>query len=76
MGYDHYEISNFSRGANNRSRHSSTYWQGNKEYLAYGMGATSLTANQRITRPRTVSKYYQYVQYLNSGSVPLEFLEV
>lgn len=76
LGYQHYEVSNFSRGANYRSRHSSTYWQGDKQYLAYGMGATSLTSQKRITRPRTISKYLKYVELLDKGDIPYDLLEI
>jgi len=35
-GFEHYEISNFTRG--NRSYHNETYWK-NKPYIAVGLGA-------------------------------------
>lgn len=76
LGYEHYEVSNFSRGKKHRSVHSSTYWQGNREYLAFGMGATSLISGKRVTRPKTLNKYMKYVTQLKEGAVSLSNLDI
>ena len=30
LGYDHYEVSSFSKGKNYQSSHNKCYWEGNK----------------------------------------------
>jgi len=38
------------------------YWKGNVEFLAFGMGAASFTEGLRFTRPKTLKKYFQWVE--------------
>lgn len=38
------------------------YWQGNKQFAGFGMGATSLLNNHRVTRPKNLSKYLKYIK--------------
>lgn len=61
-GYEHYEISNYARSGF-QCRHNRVYWE-NKPYYGFGMGAASYIQNQRFTRPRKRSEYYQWVQEL------------
>lgn len=72
LGYDHYEVSNWSKTERTRSQHSSVYWRGNKDFLAYGMGAANLNWPFRITRPTTISNYFRFVEQLKSGLVGLD----
>ena len=37
------------------------YWQGNREYLAFGMGAVSLLNGVRFQRPRNLKRYFEFV---------------
>lgn len=67
-GYEHYEISNYAR-AGYQCRHNRTYWQ-NRPYYGFGMGATSYVQGQRYTRPRTTTKYYNWVdEYISDRGV-------
>lgn len=59
QGYDHYEVSNYALPGH-RCRHNLTYWR-NQSYLGFGMGATSYTHHQRVTRPRTLKTYQEWV---------------
>ena len=46
------------------------YWKGNKNYLAFGMGASSYIDNQRETRPKTLKKYMDWVgKGMNDGEL-------
>lgn len=54
-GYNHYEISNFSK-IGKESRHNLTYWN-NNEYLAFGLGAAGYIENARYTNTRSINKY-------------------
>ena len=61
-GYEHYEISNYARSGF-QCWHNRVYWE-NQPYYGFGMGAASYIQNQRFTRPRKRSEYYQWVQEL------------
>ncbi len=59
LGYDTYEVSNYARPGH-RCRHNLTYWH-NQPYYGFGMGATSYTQQQRVSRPRTLAQYGAWV---------------
>lgn len=44
------------------------YWEGNKEFLAFGMGASNLINEKRINRPKNLAKYFKFVdEYVNNN---------
>jgi oxygen-independent coproporphyrinogen-3 oxidase len=47
LGYEHYEISSFYRKDRPYPRHNTVYWEGDKPFAAFGMGATSLLGGIR-----------------------------
>ena len=55
-GYDHYEISNFAKGKENRSRHNSAYWR-HKPYLGVGPSAHSFDGRNRSWNHSDISLY-------------------
>lgn len=66
LGYCHYEISSYGKFLDEQSnyktsKHNQMYWKSNQDFMAVGMGAASLVDGWRITRPRSLKKYYQYV---------------
>ncbi|MBQ9019416.1 MAG: radical SAM family heme chaperone HemW [Bacilli bacterium] len=70
-GYDHYEISNFSKKGF-ESKHNLCYWN-NANYYGFGLGASSYILNQRITNTRSLNhygekKYTREIEYLNEKS--------
>ena len=73
-GYEHYEISNFSKLASPagrtalRSRHNSSYWQG-KKYLGLGPSAHSFN---KTSRQWNVSNNLRYIDSINNGIIPFE----
>ncbi len=66
-GYEHYEISNFSKPGF-RSRHNSSYWQG-KKYLGIGPSAHSFNGK---CRQWNISNNLQYIAALNNMIIPYE----
>lgn len=54
-GYNHYEISNFSK-IGYESKHNLTYWN-NDKYYGFGLGASGYINNQRYTNTRSLTKY-------------------
>lgn len=62
-GFERYEVSNYARGTDSRSRHNMTYWHGDNFY-GMGLSATSLAHGVRYARPRVMSQYRRYVQGL------------
>ena len=54
-GYNHYEISNFSK-VGFESKHNLTYWN-NSEYYGFGLGASGYINNIRYDNTRSFNKY-------------------
>ncbi|MDQ1084114.1 MULTISPECIES: radical SAM family heme chaperone HemW [Microbacterium] len=65
-GYDWYEVSNFSRGADHRSRHNLAYWRGT-DWWGFGPGAHSHVAGLRWWN---VKHPAAYAQRLAGGESP------
>lgn len=59
QGYDHYEVSNYAQPGH-QCQHNLTYWR-NQPYYGFGLGATSYTQLQRVSRPRTLATYGEWV---------------
>ena len=61
-GYNHYEISNFSKKGY-ESKHNLTYWN-NDEYYGFGLGASGYINNIRYDNTRSFNKYINgdYIQ--------------
>lgn len=66
-GYEHYEISNFSKPGYH-SRHNSSYWKQQK-YLGVGPGAHSYDGN---SRQFNVKHNAAYIRSIEKGTVPFE----
>ena len=66
-GYEHYEISNFSKPGY-RSKHNGSYWQG-KPYLGLGPSAHSFNGN---SRQWNVANNALYIKSIEQGIVPFE----
>ncbi len=60
QGYDHYEVSNYAQ-LGHQCQHNLTYWR-NQPYYGFGLGATSYTQHQRVSRPRTLATYGDWVK--------------
>ncbi len=71
-GYLHYEISNFARGPENRSRQNRKYWS-HSPYLGLGPGAHSFRDDQRWWNHRAVD---HYCQVLSTEQAPVAGREV
>lgn len=71
-GYDHYEISNFSKGRMNRSKHNSAYWD-MVPYIGFGPAAHSFDGKKRSWNPQSLSLWGAAVQ---SGKRAYEGSEV
>jgi oxygen-independent coproporphyrinogen-3 oxidase len=70
-GFDHYEISNFSKPGK-KSKHNSNYWNG-VDYL--GLGPSAHSFNGR-SRQWNVSNNALYIQSLSKDQVPFEMEEL
>lgn len=66
-GYEHYEISNFSKPGC-RSRHNSSYWQG-KPYIGIGPSAHSFDGKERRWN---VANNQKYIDAIQRGELPFE----
>ena len=66
-GYEHYEISNFSKPGF-RSRHNSSYWQG-KKYLGLGPSAHSFNGE---SRQWNIANNASYIESLAKDEIPFE----
>ncbi len=66
-GFEHYEISNFSKPGK-RSKHNSNYWNG-VDYLGIGPSAHSFNGT---SRQWNIANNALYIQSLNNNEVPYE----
>ena len=64
-GFEHYEVSNFSKPGY-ISKHNSSYWKGEK-YLGVGPSAHSFNG---ISRQFNISNNHLYINTLESGQIP------
>ena len=74
--YRQYEVSNYSLlniiGIEKwQAKHNSMYWKAAVNFFGFGMGASSLINNKRFERPKTLKKYYEFVDLLENGKVDL-----
>jgi len=69
-GYEHYEISNFSRPGR-RSRHNCKYWR-REPYLGFGAGAHSFSGHTRWANPHDAAAY---VRAAEAGRIAMEQLQ-
>lgn len=60
VGYEHYEICNYAKPGY-QCRHNRVYWE-NRSYFGFGMGAASYVNQQRFTRPRKRSEYFDWLK--------------
>jgi oxygen-independent coproporphyrinogen-3 oxidase len=65
-GFEHYEVSNWSRGKKSRAVHNSSYWSG-RPYLGLGAGAHGFKGMSRYS---VVSNNPIYISSVLSGSLP------
>jgi putative oxygen-independent coproporphyrinogen III oxidase len=71
-GFDHYEVSNFARGPQRRSRHNLLYWR-HGDYLAVGVGAHGHLAGRRWWTTRSTQRYLDAIE---AGTSPIAGSEV
>ncbi|MBD2110544.1 coproporphyrinogen III oxidase [Nodosilinea sp. FACHB-141] len=71
QGYEHYEVSNYAQ-PKHQCQHNLTYWR-NQPYYGFGLGATSYTQLQRVSRPRTLATYGDWVtEFQAAGGIHSE----
>ena len=66
VGYEHYEISNFSKPGM-KSRHNSLYWD-MSDYMAFGLGASGFEDGLRY---KNISSLESYMITTNDGRLPV-----
>lgn len=66
-GYEHYEISNWARSGNWRSRHNQIYWR-NGYYVGAGAGAHGYLDGRRTVNERFPARY---IERLGRGELPV-----
>lgn len=77
LGFKQYEISNFAKNDDARSKHNLGYWE-YKEYLGVGSGAVGCIDKQRLYNENDVVKYiqnslaYSDIENLSSEDILLE----
>ncbi|MEA3290003.1 MAG: radical SAM family heme chaperone HemW [Campylobacterota bacterium] len=79
VGFEQYEISNFSKGKDARSKHNLGYWQ-YKEYLGIGSGAVGCIDSKRVYGKKEVQEYindpleYEDIEVLSQSDIVIEKL--
>ena len=73
-GYQQYEVSNFSKGIDNQSKHNLNYWN-NSYYLGLGASASSYYNNKRTTNIDDAIKYIEYISEDKSPIIDIDELD-
>jgi oxygen-independent coproporphyrinogen-3 oxidase len=71
-GYEAYEVSNFARAPEHRSRHNQKYWV-HKPYLGLGPGAHSFDGASRAWNERS---FFDWERRLRRGEIPVAGREI
>ena len=76
LNYEQYEISNFARSKELRSKHNSIYWN-DSPYLGIGLSSHSYFNEQglfgtRFSNPRNINDYFKWVEAWNPQSSLLD----
>ncbi|MEX0953344.1 MAG: radical SAM family heme chaperone HemW [Nitriliruptoraceae bacterium] len=74
-GFDHYEVSNFSRGAAARSRHNVLYWR-HGDHLGVGVGAHGHLDGTRWWSTRSTGRWLEAVESSVSPVADHEHLDL
>ncbi|HXZ38932.1 MAG TPA: radical SAM family heme chaperone HemW [Thermodesulfobacteriota bacterium] len=72
VGFIHYEVSNFSRGLQNASRHNQKYWN-HTPYLGLGPSSHSFSGSVRWWNTPSITAY---MNTLRAGTLPLDNFEI
>jgi len=70
MGYNHYEISNFSKEGY-ESRHNLTYWN-NEEYYGFGLSSGGYINNKRYTNTKSLNNYLKGIYIFEEDVLDLK----
>lgn len=71
--YEQYEISSFSKGRQNRSKHNSKYWD-MSEYYGFGAAAHSYDGDTRSWNHKSIKTYIKDI--MDSDRLPVEGREI
>ncbi len=77
MGFEQYEISNFAKNKNSKSKHNLGYWK-YKEYLGVGAGAVGCNGQKRLYTQKDVNMYidnpliYSHIETLSAEDIKVE----
>lgn len=77
LGFKQYEISNFAKNSEAKSKHNLGYWQ-YKEYLGIGSGAVGCVNAKRLYTQKDVLKYienplkYEEIELLSQEEITIE----
>ena len=77
LGFKQYEISNFAKGENSKSKHNLGYWK-YKQYIGVGAGAVGCKENKRLYNFKDINMYiqnpttYDYTEQLSSDDIIVE----
>lgn len=72
-GFEHYEVSNFARGPENRSRHNMKYWT-HVPYLGLGPSAHSFDGQYRWWNAYSLHRYLDMLDHEGSAEEDRELL--
>jgi len=68
LGYEHYEVSNYSRREKDRSRHNLKYWL-NREYIGLGLSASGFLAGSDYKNHDDFPAYFSAIE---DGRLPIK----